>query len=68
MVVKVIFAAYYNKLTETVEQLTDELMYEIASKRKDEKAEIPLSKVVDEDDFTLEDLFADLDNLELDMG
>lgn len=65
MVVKVNLN-YYKKLSEVIEQTTDELIYELALERKGEKANISLIKVVDEEDFIFKDLLEDLNNIELD--
>ncbi len=54
------------KIQEAVEQSTDEIMYEIAIQRINEKADIPLGKVLDDSDFDLDELLESLPNTKLD--
>lgn len=54
------------KIQEAVEQSTDEIMYEIAMQRINEKANIPLGKVLDDSDFDFNELVKSLPNTKLD--
>ena len=54
------------KIQEAVEQSTDEIMYEITIQRINEKADIPLGKVLDDSDFDLDELLESLPNTKLD--
>lgn len=54
------------RLQETIEEATDAYIYQVALERKEDKAFIPLSEVVKDDDFDLNELMDGLDNIELD--
>ncbi len=54
------------RIQEAVEQSMDEAMYQIAMERIDEKADIPLTDVIEKDDFELNNLLESLPAVELD--
>lgn len=54
------------RIQEAVEQSVDETMYQIAMERINEKADIPLTDVIEEDDFELNNLLESLPAVELD--
>ncbi len=54
------------KIQEVFEKTLDEHMYQIALQRKDEKAVLSLSEVIDANDFELDKLIDSITNLELD--
>ncbi len=54
------------RVQEAVEQSVDEAMYQIAVERISEKADIPLTDVIDNEDFELDNLFKSLPGIELD--
>ncbi len=54
------------KLQEAIEQAADEYMYQIALSRKDDKATVSLSDVVEDGDFSLDELISGLNDVELD--
>jgi len=54
------------RIQEVVEQCVDETMYQIAIERINEKADIPLTDVIDSEDFELDSLFKSLPELDED--
>lgn len=54
------------RLQEILEETTDAYMYQIALERKNDKAFIPLSEVVGDEDFDLNELIDSLGDVELD--
>ncbi len=54
------------KIQEVFEKTLDEHMYQIALQRKDEKAVLSLSEVIDANDFELDELINSITNLDLD--
>ncbi|KUG05254.1 hypothetical protein ASZ90_017327 [hydrocarbon metagenome] len=54
------------KIQEVFEKTLDEHMYQIALQRKDEKAVLSLSEVIDANDFELDKLIDSITNLDLD--
>lgn len=54
------------RLQEIIEETTDAYMYQVALERKQDKAVIPLSEVVNNDDFDLNELKNSLEDIELD--
>lgn len=54
------------RIQEAVEQSVDETMYQIATERINEKAYIPLTDVIEDDDFELDKLLESLPAVELD--
>ncbi len=54
------------KIQEVFEKTLDEHMYQIALQRKDEKAVLSLSEVIDANDFELDKLIDSITNLQLD--
>lgn len=54
------------RLQEIIEETTDAYLYRIALERKKDTAYIPLSEVVGDDDFDLNELIDSLDEVELD--
>ncbi len=54
------------KTQEAVEQANDDYIYQVALHRKNELATIPISDVINEDNFNLDELIEDLPNIELD--
>lgn len=54
------------QIQEAVEQAIDDSMYQLALQRKNEAADIPVTEVIDENDFELSDLMKALPDVELD--
>jgi hypothetical protein len=54
------------RLQEIIEEATDTYMYQVALERKEDKTCIPLSEVVKDDDFDLNELMDSLDDIDLD--
>ncbi len=54
------------KIEETIDQAIDDYMHRVAISRKDEKACLSLDKVIDGDDFDMDELLAALPDIELD--
>lgn len=54
------------KIDEIIEQAIDESVFNMALERKDDKADIPLTEAIDDEDFDLDYVMKNLDEFELD--